>query len=137
MFERLIVIIIILSLIPAGVVVCGEERIYPAEVLRVIDGDTVDMLVKVGFGIEVRERIRLAAIDAPEMRGDERPAGLKAKAWLEKALDGRDVEIAVEMTRSGDVRRGRYGRVIARILADGVDVGAEMTALGLAEIYDE
>lgn len=59
---------------------------YHGTVTRIIDGDTIDALVRydVGFDrtIEWTQRLRLARINAPETRGVERPEGLLAKAWL-------------------------------------------------------
>lgn len=62
------------------------DYIYDATVLRIIDGDTIDVAIRwdIGFKIvaETKQRLRLAGINAPEVRGPERPAGLAATQWL-------------------------------------------------------
>ena len=80
---------------------------YKATVNRVIDGDTVDMIMDLGFGVSKLVRIRLADIDAPEVKGDERPEGLSAKAYLESLLPvGSIVEVLTEKDK--DAGWGRY-----------------------------
>lgn len=63
---------------------------YQAEVKKIVDGDTIDVLIRwdIGFKIvcETYQRLRLARIDAPEVRGKERPEGLKAKSWLQETI---------------------------------------------------
>jgi len=93
----------------------------PAEAVtcRVIDGDS---LVCAG------ERVRLAGIDAPELRGMcryERRLAERARAALEAAVDGQDVVLVGE-------GRDRYGRLLARVYVAGRDVGAALVAEGLA-----
>ena len=59
------------------------------EILRVVDGDTVDVLIDLGFGVFKKERVRLGGIDAPESRTKdlyEKKLGLEAKAELERFL---------------------------------------------------
>lgn len=58
------------------------------EVLRVVDGDTVDLRIDLGFHTSVAERFRLAGIDTPELVGPERARALEATAWLEAQLRG-------------------------------------------------
>ena len=56
---------------------------YAAKLIEVIDGDTVDLLIDLGFGVHVRERCRLYGIDAPEMPTAQ---GQAAKAYLESLI---------------------------------------------------
>ena len=80
---------------------------YKATVKRVVDGDTIDMDVDLGFGVSKLVRIRLADIDAPEVKGDERPEGLSAKTYLEGLLPiGTLVEVYTEKDK--DAGWGRY-----------------------------
>lgn len=58
--------------------------IFPAKVIRVIDGDTLDVMIDVGFRIQRKDRIRLLGVDAPEARGPERARGQMATAWVEQ-----------------------------------------------------
>lgn len=52
---------------------------YPARLVRVVDGDTVDLLMDLGLKLNSKQRIRLAGINAPEMRGEEREQGIAVK----------------------------------------------------------
>ena len=104
---------------------------YAAEVQRVVDGDTIDVTLDVGFRIHLAdERIRILCIDAPETRTrnlTEKAAGLRAKAWLTGRLAGADVVIV--QTVDDDA----FGRWLSHVWIDGVSVADEMLALGLAE----
>ena len=111
------------------------EHTYPCTVLRVIDGDTVDVQVPVwGDRVIIRERIRLAGINAPEIHGPERPAGLRAKDWLSEQVTSGEVLLRTA------AERGKYGRTLGVLLVrrDGklVDLCAEMVKLGFAERYE-
>lgn len=80
---------------------------YKATVRRVIDGDTVDMNMDLGFGVSKLVRIRLWGIDAPEVKGDERAEGLAAKTYLETLLPvGTSAEVYTEKDR--EAGWGRY-----------------------------
>lgn len=57
---------------------------FPAKFRRVIDGDTIEMVIDLGFYIEHRIRVRVLDLYAPEVRGEERPQGLAAKALAEQ-----------------------------------------------------
>ena len=86
------------------------EYIYKAVVLKVIDGDTFDLLIDLGFHVFVEKRIRLDGVDTPEVRGEEKPEGLISKAAVEELIGGKQVKVI-------SVReRDKYGRTIARIL---------------------
>jgi len=81
---------------------------YAARVLRVVDGDTLDALIDVGFGIRVRERLRLKAINAPEINTR---AGQKARAFLSEYLSR--CPIIIVRTE----KAGMYGRWLADLFA--------------------
>lgn len=105
-----------------------------AHLVRVIDGDTVEVLARIWPDHYVETRVRLAGIDAPELRGrcaEEIALAERAKARLAALLDGNRLQLA-------DVRYGKYaGRVVARVLtADGRDVAAILVAERLARRYD-
>ena len=90
---------------------------YAAKLIEVIDGDTVDLLIDLGFGVHVKERCRLYGIDAPEMPTD---AGRAAKAHLESLLVA-SIELFVatrKMTRKPKEKTDKYGRYLA-VLYDG------------------
>ena len=101
---------------------------------RVIDGDTVDIDIDLGFDITIRQRVRLKDIDAPEPRTkdlEEKAAGLVAKAWLEKELS-REGEWIIETTKED-----KYGRILGTLylVGDPVTVNERMLNEGIAKPY--
>lgn len=107
---------------------------HPAEVLRVIDGDTFVARVHVWPGMDITTRIRLRGIDAPELHArceEERVKALAARDGLARILG----EGAVGIARVGQDKYG--GRVDADVSAAGTpDVSAALLARGLARRYD-
>ena len=98
---------------------------YQAKLIEVIDGDTVDLLVDLGFGVHVKERFRLYGIDAPEMPTE---AGKIAKAYLESIL-GASIELFVatrKMTRRPQEKTDKYGRYLAVLYDNYHDVEADV-----------
>ena len=84
---------------------------YRAEVVSVYDGDTITVNVDLGFATWLREeKIRLHGINAPEVRGPERPEGLKARDWLREKLKGRKI-----LLRTVRDRKGKFGRYLATV----------------------
>lgn len=89
---------------------------YKASVLRVVDGDTIDVMMDLGFDTWVRKRIRLYGINCPETRTrdkKEKKAGLKAKALVEN--------IVTEYKNTCRIKSktiGKYGRVVAEVFFD-------------------
>lgn len=90
------------------------------EVLRIVDGDTYDVVVSLGFGLRAAFRFRLEGLDTPEIFGvnkdsDEYAAGIAAKEFVEDWFDGRDV-IARTFKGSGEtigLGDGAFGRWLA------------------------
>ena len=92
---------------------------YNATCTRVVDGDTVDAMIDLGFGVHVKKRIRLAGINAPESRTrdkQEKILGLAAKERLKAMLDGVSNNFELE---SKEV--GKYGRVLGTLHIDKLD----------------
>ena len=92
---------------------------YQAKLIEVIDGDTVDLLIDLGFGVHVKERCRLYGIDAPEMPTE---AGKAAKAQLESLIGADTGELFVatrKMARKPKEKTDKYGRYLA-VLYDGI-----------------
>lgn len=90
---------------------------YKAIVIKVVDGDTFDVNIDLGFNIMVKKRLRLLDCDAPEHHG---PHGERAKeltALLQHELEGREVVV-----RTRKDRTGKYGRVLAYVVAQKGDV---------------
>jgi len=73
---------------------------YVKEVSSVVDGDTIDIIIDLGFDVLISSRMRLAGIDAPESRTSdkvEKALGLEAKEYLKKSLkDAKDIVIKTE-----------------------------------------
>ena len=92
---------------------------YNATCTRVVDGDTVDAMIDLGFGVHVKKRIRLAGIDAPESRTrdkQEKILGLAAKDRLKAMLDGANNVFELESTELG-----KFGRVLGKLHIDKLD----------------
>ena len=108
---------------------------YKATLLRVIDGDTVDCLIDLGFDILVRERVRLSGIDAPETRTrdlEEKKKGFESKERLQTLLD-RYPEFIVKTTFDN---KGKYGRTLGELfLPDGLNINETLIQEGFAKIY--
>jgi len=107
---------------------------YAVEVLRVVDGDTVDVRIDLGFNVWHKCRVRLMGINAAESRTrdkEEKARGLAAKAWLTELLDS--AQSGVEMQSHGV---GKYGRVLGTLFINDVDVNKMMVEEGHAEEYD-
>lgn len=110
---------------------------YRATVLRVVDGDTIDATVDLGFDVHVNQRFRLYGINAPETRGESRDAGKAAKAYLQTLLTthaGKTGELTIQ-TRKDD--REKYGRYLAVLLAGDANLNHLMIAAGHAVPYME
>lgn len=88
---------------------------YRAKVLKVIDGDTVDVDIDLGFGIVLKnERVRIIGIDTPESRTRdkvEKLFGLAAKKRVKELLKG-DVILKTQIDRSGGDATGKFGRIL-------------------------
>lgn len=93
-----------------------EENLYhyKATVTSVYDGDTCTADIDLGLGIWVRgEKIRLARINAPEVRGEEREAGIRSRDFLRGRIEGREVII-----RTIKDQKEKYGRYLGEILSE-------------------
>ena len=88
--------------------------VYKAKLDRIIDGDTVDAVIDLGFDVSVHKRIRLAGIDTPESRTrdlEEKERGLASKARLVEMLKGGEF-----ILESKEV--GKYGRVLGTLFIE-------------------
>ena len=88
---------------------------YRVEVLKIIDGDTVDVDIDLGFGVWLKnERVRLYGIDTPESRTrdlEEKKLGLAAKERLKELLKD-DVYLRTMVGRGGEDMKGKFGRIL-------------------------
>lgn len=105
------------------------------EVVKVVDGDTVDLLIDLGFSLLKKERVRVAGIDTPESRTrdkKEKVYGLEAKAYLQGILENAE-KIIVETEKDG-----KYGRMLGWLYVDDNDqsVNHLLIEAGYAWSYD-
>jgi micrococcal nuclease len=89
--------------------------IYKAELIRVVDGDTVDLISDLGFDTLKRERFRLYGIDAPEIRTE---AGKAAKAWLWDVLQPLEAIYVQTIQLETKAKRDKYGRFLAVLYSE-------------------
>ena len=88
---------------------------YRVKILKVVDGDTVDVDIDLGFGVWLRdERVRIMGIDTPESRTRdliEKKFGLASKARLTELL-GSDAILKTQVSKSGEDMKGKFGRIL-------------------------
>ena len=105
---------------------------------RVVDGDTVDVDIDLGFGIwQMNERVRIMGIDTPESRTRnkvEKKFGLAAKAKL-KSLLGPNPVLQTTISKKGEDMKGKFGRVLGDVIVDGKQVTEIMCKTGHAVPY--
>jgi len=88
---------------------------YKAKVVKVVDGDTVDVDIDLGFGVWLKnERVRVMGIDTPESRTRdkvEKVFGLAAKKRLKELLD-EDTILKTQVSKKGEDLKGKFGRIL-------------------------
>ena len=108
---------------------------YKCIVNRVVDGDTIDATIDLGFSVLYKSRIRLYGIDTPESRTrdkDEKARGLLAKKFLQEKIDSGDsVCLQTKMKDS----RGKFGRVLASVILENLDLNKLMVDKNHAVAY--
>ena len=91
---------------------------YKCKVLKVVDGDTVDVDIDLGFGVWLhKERVRIMGIDTPESRTSdkvEKVFGLAAKERLISLL-GEDAILDTQVSKKGEDMKGKFGRILGNI----------------------
>ena len=95
--------------------------IYKAELVRVVDGGTVDLIIDLGFDTSRKERFRLYGIDAPEM---DTQAGKDSKKWLWDALQPLETIYVETLQLETKAKRDKYGRFLAVLYDDLSDIQA-------------
>jgi len=119
---------------------CYNFRVV--EINRVVDGDTIDVTIDLGFDLYKKERVRVAGVDTPEKRTkdeEEKALGYDATHWLEEKLEsaiaGED-DLVIRTELVGGV--GKYGRLLGWLyIGDAtVSLNEQMIAEGLAWEYD-
>jgi len=112
------------------------------EINRVLDGDTIDVTIDLGFDLYKKERVRIAGVDTPEKRTrnlEEKALGIDATNWLKEKLDGAidgNDELSIRTELVGGV--GKYGRLLGWLyIGDGnVSLNEQMIDEGYAWEYD-
>ena len=90
---------------------------YKCKVKRVVDGDTMDVILDLGFSVHHAVRVRMAGIDTPESRTrdkDEKARGKLSKAFLKESIKGRKIILKTKIKDA----KGKFGRVIAEVWAE-------------------
>ncbi len=119
---------------------CYNFRVV--EINRVLDGDTIDVTIDLGFDLFKKERVRVAGVDTPEKRTrdlEEKALGIDATNWLKEKLEGAlagDDDLVIRTELVGGV--GKYGRLLGWLyLGDGnLSLNEMMIAEGYAWAYD-
>jgi micrococcal nuclease len=117
-----------------GIIKMISAYFYNVLDYRVIDGDSLELELDLGLDISIKEIVRLWGIDAPETRTrdlEEKALGLQSEDWLQRALD----EAVTIQFHSKVYARGKYGRLLGDIYADGENLNVTMLQEGLAEPY--
>ena len=111
--------------------------IYKAEVISIYDGDTMVLQIDLGFDIKHRITVRLARINAPEVRGESRLEGFESRDFLIDTIFGEsgpaDNTVVIKTYKD---KKEKYGRYLADIFLDGVCLNDELVKNGLA-VYKE
>ena len=112
---------------------------YRARVIKVIDGDTVDVDIDLGFGVWLKdERVRIMGIDTPESRTRdkvEKKFGLAAKARLKELLGATPI-LKTQVGKGGEDMKGKFGRILGDFLTeDGKKCGELLVKEGHAVKY--
>ena len=112
---------------------------YRARVIKVVDGDTVDVDIDLGFGVWLKdERVRIMGIDTPESRTRdkvEKKFGLAAKARLKELLGPTPI-LKTQVGKGGEDMKGKFGRILGDFLTeDGKKCGELLIKEGHAVKY--
>ena len=119
---------------------CYNFRVVSID--KVVDGDTIDVTIDLGFDLSKKERVRVAGIDTPEKRTrnlEEKALGLDATAWIKEHLEGAingDDDLIIRTELDGGV--GKYGRLLGWLyIGDAVmSLNERMIDEGYAWAYD-
>ena len=128
------------AMVPPNRKSCYNFRVV--EINRVLDGDTIDVTIDLGFDLFKKERVRVAGVDTPEKRTrdlEEKALGIDATNWLKEKLEGAlagDDDLVIRTELVGGV--GKYGRLLGWLyLGDGsLSLNEQMIDEGYAWAYD-
>tara|TARA_B100001094_G_scaffold326089_1_gene381599 strand:- start:1392 stop:1853 length:462 start_codon:yes stop_codon:yes gene_type:complete len=119
---------------------CYNFRV--TEITKVLDGDTIDVIIDLGFDLSKKERVRIAGVDTPEKRTrnlEEKALGIDATNWLKEKLEGAilgDDDLIIRTELVGGM--GKYGRLLGWLyIGDStVSLNEQMITEGYAHAYD-
>ena len=119
---------------------CYNFRVVKID--KVVDGDTIDVTIDLGFDLYKKERVRIAGVDTPEKRTrdlEEKALGLDATYWMKKQLEDTiagDEELIIRTELKGGT--GKYGRLLGWLYVgeDAVSLNEQMITEGYAWEYD-
>tara|TARA_B100000035_G_scaffold244284_1_gene212820 strand:- start:339 stop:800 length:462 start_codon:yes stop_codon:yes gene_type:complete len=119
---------------------CYNFRVI--KINRVVDGDTIDVTIDLGFDLTKKERVRVAGVDTPEKRTrdlEEKALGIDATNWLKTKLDGAikgDDDLIIRTELVGGM--GKYGRLLGWLYIGDAEVSLNETMIeqGYAWAYD-
>ena len=101
---------------------------------KVIDGDTFDCIMDLGFDVLLEARVRMMGMDTPESRTrdlEEKKFGLLAKEYLTMKLEAEDIIVRTEV----DNEKGKFGRILGWVWADDVNINQQMIDENMAVAY--
>lgn len=111
---------------------------YQASFQDCYDGDTCDFKVSLGLSVYTLQRVRFYGVNAPELRGEEREAGLEVKSFVTRILQMAHTVVLMVPQKRGcrpDYncdRRGKYGRLLAEVIVDGQSLNRLLLQTGRA-----
>ena len=128
------------AMVPPSRKSCYNFRV--TEIVKVLDGDTIDVLIDLGFDLFKKERVRIAGVDTPEKRTrdlEEKALGIDATNWLKDKLESTlsgDDELSIRTELVGGV--GKYGRLLGWLYVgeDTISLNELMITEGYAWEYD-
>ena len=128
------------AMVPPSRKSCYNFRV--TEIVKVVDGDTIDVLIDLGFDLYKKERVRIAGVDTPEKRTrdlEEKALGLDATYWMKKQLEDTiagDEELTIRTELKGGT--GKYGRLLGWLYVGDatVSLNEQMITEGYAWSYD-
>lgn len=110
----------------------AEDYTRNAKVMRVVDGDTLDLAIDLGFSTWIYRRVRILGVNCPETKGESKEAGKRAKEFARRwcALAGCAVTVRTHLDKTDS-----FGRVLAEIWNGSQSLGRELIASGNATAY--
>ena len=128
------------AMVPPSRKSCYNFRV--TEINRVVDGDTIDVTIDLGFDLYKKERVRIAGVDTPEKRTrdlEEKALGIDATDWMKEKLEGAidgESELTIRSELKGGM--GKYGRLLGWLYIgdEKVSINEQMIDEGYAWSYD-